>query len=96
MTSTMFYPFEVQLDTDGNWLVQFPDVPEATAVVDTETEVRRQAVVALEAALARYVEGHRPVPIPSLPQHGQDTIAVAPGIATRLLKHNETLVHTIR
>ena len=96
MANTMFYPFEVQLDTDGHWLVQFPDIPEPTAVVDTETEVRRQAGAALEAALARYVEGHRAVPIPSLPQLGQDTIAVAPGIATRLLRHNETLVHTIR
>lgn len=92
MASTMFYPFEARRDIDGLWQIRFPDIPEAAITVKVQSEVRRHAVAALEAAFYGYLETRRPVPSPSPPRLGQDTIAVAPGIASRVTKHNEALL----
>lgn len=95
MASTMFYPFEARRDTEGKWQVRFPDIPEAAITVKLQADVRRQAVAALEAALSAYLEAQRPVPRPSPPRFGQDMIAVAPGIALRVAKHNESLLQKV-
>ena len=94
MANTMFYPFEAKRDVEGNWQVQFPDIPEATVTVKAKMDVRRRAVAALEAAFNYYFDAYQPIPTPSPVRLGQDTIAVAPGIALRLLKHNEAISRT--
>jgi antitoxin HicB len=58
------YPVEIRPDGD-QFLVRFPDVPEAISFGETESDAFARAVDALETALVAYVEAKRPLPSPS-------------------------------
>jgi len=60
------YHYTLTPDDKGTLLIQFPDVPEAAAVTETETDAPRQAFEGLEAALQMYIDARRPIPAASL------------------------------
>ena len=70
----MRFDYPVELTRDGdNWLVTFPDIPEAITFGEDEDEALLQAKDALETALAMYVDSRRPLPVPS-PANGRPTV----------------------
>ena len=78
------YPAKLTLDTDGTYIVSFPDVPEAHTFVEDKASVNPIAAEALAAALSFYVEAGRPLPIPSTPKRGQIAIYLAAGTVAKL------------
>ena len=58
------YPFTVR-KTSGEYLVKFPDVPEAITGADSREEAAALARDALLAALGGYVDDRRDIPQPS-------------------------------
>jgi antitoxin HicB len=59
------YPATLTPDRDGGFTVTFRDVPEAITEGDSRDEALLRAEDALESALAMYVAGKEPLPIPS-------------------------------
>ncbi len=58
----LVYPVEMKKDTNGTWLVSFPDVPEAVTFGETKAAALAQAVEALETALSFYVDEGKDLP----------------------------------
>jgi antitoxin HicB len=58
------YPFTVR-KTGGEYIVEFPDVPEAVTGAQTREEAAAMARDALLAALGGYVDDRRDIPQPS-------------------------------
>jgi len=56
------YHYTLTPDDNDTLLIQFPDVPEAAAVAETEALAPEQAAEGLEAALQIYVDARRPIP----------------------------------
>jgi antitoxin HicB len=81
---TFCYPATVTLDAAGFFLVTFPDVPEAGTDAETREEALHNAVDALIAALGGYIQGRRPLPLPSPAQPGQVLIPVPVLVAAKL------------
>lgn len=67
------YPVILTPD-DGTVLVTFPDVPEAITFGADTDEALMYAVDALESALSFYVDDRKPLPMPSKPKRGQQTV----------------------
>src|SRR5712664_616457 len=59
------YPATLMPDPDGGFTVTFRDVPEAITEGDSRDEGLLRAEDALESALAMYVAGKEPLPMPS-------------------------------
>jgi antitoxin HicB len=92
----MKYPVTLTPDTNGTFLVGFPDFPEANSVGDDESDALAQAVDALESALEIYFDDRRPVPAPSEPAPGQPTVSL-PALATaKALLWNEMFAQKLR
>jgi antitoxin HicB len=92
----MQYPIKLTRDTNGQYLVTFPDVPEAITAGDTLEEARQHAIEALETALDFYFEDRREVPAPSRPKRGQQTVALPTLAAAKVLLHNEMVSQNVR
>lgn len=67
------YPVILTPDA-GTVLVTFPDVPEAITFGADTDEALMYAVDALESALSFYVDGRKPLPVPSKLKRGQKTV----------------------
>ena len=90
------YPVTLTPDSNGTFLVGFPDFPEANSVGDDEADALTQAVNALEVALEIYFEDRRPIPAPSDAVPGQRTVAL-PALATaKALLWNEMFAQKLR
>jgi antitoxin HicB len=75
------FDYPVTLAPDGGTvLVTFPDVPEAITVGADEDEALLYAVDALETALSFYVDGRKPLPVPSSAE-GRPTVRQVGGIS---------------
>ncbi len=85
----MRYPATTEQDEDGQFIVSFPDVPEAPTSGETLEEALAEAVGCLVVALDGYVDERRPrpVPRPSQIRPGEHAIAVPPFIAAKLALH---------
>jgi len=59
------YPATITPDTNGQWLVTFTDIPEATSSGDSEEDALAHAPAALETALEFYTDEGRDPPTPS-------------------------------
>lgn len=70
------YPVLLSRDTNGTFLVSFPDVPEAHTFGNTEEDALARAVAAIETALMMYMDDHRPIPAPSPGRHGSTHIVL--------------------
>ena len=58
------YPYKLERQENGWWLVRFPNVPEALTEGETEEEAFENAKDCLIAALEGYVKAGRPIPHP--------------------------------
>lgn len=77
------YPVELSHDAGGRVVASFPDVPEALTDGASQEEALIEAVDALNAALAAYVQHDRPVPAPSAAKKRR-LVAVSAHVAAKL------------
>jgi len=92
----LIYPYSVERDSNESLLVSFPDIPEANAVGDDETEAAINAAEALEAALEIYFDERRPIPMPSKKQRGQFEVRLPALITSKVLLSNEMVNQGVR
>lgn len=90
------YPITLTPDSNGTYLVGFPDFPEANTVGDDKDDALANAVDALETALAIYFDERRPVPLPS-PADAGDAVVSLPALETaKVLLWNEMYSQKMR
>lgn len=90
------YPIKLKKDTNGSFLVTFPDIPEAATSVHNEKKLASMALEALESALEFYFEDGRKVPMPSAPKRGQQTVTLPASMSAKVLLLNEMLAQNVR
>jgi antitoxin HicB len=90
------YPLTLTPDSNGTFLVTFPDFPEATSVGEDEEDALRNAVDALETALMIYFTERRAVPLPSEPSTGGRVVALPALETAKVLLWNEMHLQKIR
>jgi antitoxin HicB len=90
------YPITLTPDTNGTFLVGFPDFPEANSVGEDEDEALLNAVDALETALEIYFDERRPVPMPSKAAKDQRTVTLPALETSKILLWNEMNAQKIR
>ena len=56
------YPYTLEREETGWWLVRFPTIPEALTEGETEAEARANALDCVTAALEGYIKAGRPLP----------------------------------
>jgi antitoxin HicB len=56
------YPYILERQENGWWLVRFPGVPEALSEGETEEEARANACDCLVTALEGYMKAGKPLP----------------------------------
>jgi antitoxin HicB len=56
------YPYTLEREENGWWLVRFPTIPEALTEGETEAEARANALDCVTAALEGYIKAGRPLP----------------------------------
>lgn len=83
-------------DDNGTFLVQFPDIPEAITVAETEDESLLAGKEALEAALEIYFDEKRVVPAPSKVKKGQRSITLPALVTAKVLLANEMVRQGVR
>lgn len=90
------YPLTLTPDSNGTYLVGFPDFPEANSVGDDKDDALAQAVDALETALSIYFDERRPIPLPS-PADAGDAVVALPALGTaKVLVWNEMFAQKVR
>jgi antitoxin HicB len=90
------YPVTLTPDSNGTFLVTFPDVPEANSVGDDEEEALLNALDALKSALEIYFDEKRPIPLPSKPKKGQPAVTLPALETSKVLLWNEMLTQKVR
>jgi antitoxin HicB len=80
-TGRWCYPTRIAKEPTGEFIVTFPDVPEAITFAKSRDAALRRAVSALETALAIYIDDRRDLPTPS-PARGRPV--VMPGLQARM------------
>jgi antitoxin HicB len=90
------YPIKTKADTNGTWLVTFPDIPEAATAVRKLARLQEDALEALESALEFYFEDGRSVPMPSVAKRGQQTVMLPASFSAKVLLLNEMLAQGVR
>lgn len=83
-------------DSNGTFLVGFPDFPEANAVGDTEAEALVNAVEALEVVLDIYFDQRRPVPLPTESERGEHLVSLPLLETAKVLVWNEMFAQKMR
>jgi antitoxin HicB len=90
------YPIHIELDTNGQYFVTFPDIPEAATAADTREEALLMAADALESAIDIYFDDKRMVPPPSKVKRGQQSVYLSATVAAKAMLHNEMLAKGIK
>lgn len=90
------YPVTLTPDSNGTYLVGFPDFPEANSVGDDKEDALINAVDALETALSIYFDERRPVPLPSDPDSGDELISLPALETAKVLIWNEMFEKKMR
>ncbi len=90
------YPVSLSKDTNGTYLVEVPDLPEANAVGDDHEEALLNAADAIATALGIYFDERRPVPLPSKAKKGKATVVLPAIEEAKVLLWNEMLAQNIR
>ena len=78
------YACELTVDEDGEYVAEFPDVPEAITGGETREEALELAADALGEVLAAYVRDNREIPAPNRARSGCVMVR-APEFAVREL-----------
>lgn len=89
------YPARISRDGE-DFLVTFPDIPEAITGASTRELAMEMAVDALTTAMDFYFEDRRAVPPPSAPKRGQVQIDLPPSVSAKVLLLNEMIVQGTR
>lgn len=90
------YPFDLTPDSNGTFLVTFPDIPEATAVGEDEESAQIEALDGLLCALEGYFEDRRAIPQPSKCKPKQNSV-VLPALETaKVLLLNEMVEQGVK
>lgn len=89
------YPARVTRECN-EYLVTFPDVPEAITTGATRDEALAMATDALVTAMDFYFEDRRAVPLPSPVKRGQVTVDLPASVAMKVLLLNEIVSSGIR
>ena len=92
----MRLPVNIRRDTNGQFLVTFPDIPEAATTIDSEGDLEAMAVDALESALDIYFDTKRSVPLPSRVKRGQLSVNLPATAAAKAMLHNELLASGVK
>ena len=92
----LVYPMTLTPDTNGTYLVQFPDIPEAITVAEDVNEAQVNGLEALEAAIEIYFDEKRVVPSPSRPKARQLTVTLPALVTSKVLLANEMVVQGVR
>jgi len=82
------YPAKIARDGD-EYVVTFPDIPEAITCGSTRAEAIEMAADALLTAMDFYFEDRRAVPSPSPSKTGQVLIELPPSVSAKVLLLNE-------
>jgi antitoxin HicB len=82
---TFIYPAVIEEPYPNDFVVRFPDVPEAITGGDTLEQALAQAVEALEVAVEFYLNNGRAAPVPRQISEGEYPVALAPTMAARVL-----------
>jgi len=86
----MTYPITLRCDTNGAYLVAFPDLPWVYTFGETKDEARAQAADALLTAMVYLVKERLPVPAPKRRQ-GDDWVTLPAMVAAKVGLHNALL-----
>lgn len=82
------YPVTLAADSNGTFLVGFPDFPEANSVGDNKEDALKNAADALMTVLSIYVDERRTIPLPS-PLTTEDAfVTLSLSEATKILAWN--------
>lgn len=93
----MAFLYPARVTRAGNeYLVTFPDVPEAITTGATRDEALAMATDALVTAMDFYFEDRRAVPLPSPVKRGQVTVDLPASVAMKVLLLNELVSSGIR
>jgi len=84
------YPYTLEKQENGWWLVRFANIPEALTEGETQQEARDNAVDCVIAALEGYMKAGRPIPRPSQ-QRKDSGRAVLPSLVTAKLAVYEAM-----
>lgn len=79
------YPATVEEIAPGDFILRFPDVPEAITGGDTPDQALANGPDALSAAIEGYLELDRPAPSPRAAQAGEHPVPLDPEIAARVI-----------
>jgi antitoxin HicB len=90
------YPVVIAEQPEGGFLLTFPDVPEAITEAEDVDEALLYAVDALETALSFYVDGRKPLPVPSKPKRGQHAVHPSALESAKLAIYAEMLSQGVR
>ncbi|WP_321842468.1 type II toxin-antitoxin system HicB family antitoxin [Paraburkholderia bannensis] len=90
------YPAKLEPDTNGTWLVTFPDIPEAASVGDDEEEALMNGLDALESAIEIYFDEKREIPAPGKPRPGQPSVTLPALVVSKVLLANEMIRQGVR
>ena len=82
------YPAKIARD-GSDYMVTFPDIPEAITCGSTRAEAIEMAADALLTAMDFYFEDRRAVPSPSPSKTGQVLIELPPSVSAKVLLLNE-------
>jgi antitoxin HicB len=83
------YPFTIEADDNGTFLVSFADIPEAHTFAADEDEITVRATDCVLTALEGYMKDRRPIPAPSRGVTGRTT--VVPPLATAKIELYEAM-----
>ena len=92
------YPFVTELDTNNTYLITFPDIPEAAAVVEA-ADIDNAAFLAIDGllcALDLYVADRRPTPVPSELKDGQQGVTLPALETAKIQLSNEMVKQGVR
>ena len=92
----LIYPVNLHKDTNGSYLVEVPDLPEANSVGDDVEQALLNAADAIATALEIYFDERRAVPIPSPVRKGQLTVALSALEEAKVLIWNEMQHQNVR
>lgn len=87
------YAYTLTPDTNGTYLIQYPDLPEGAAVSETD-HGGAEAAEGLEAVLQLYIDARRPIPMPS--GNGDGTVNVGAMRTAKVLLANEMVRQGVR
>ncbi len=89
------YPYKLERQKNGWWLVRFPDVPEALTEGETKEEAFENAQDCLITALEGYVKAGRAIPRPPFKGRSNCAAFIGHGQTRSLREHAKTWLDAV-